>query len=436
MGASSHDIEQDNLLEQAQRLLADGAHLECLAALKANWLSHPQDGKTIELFSKLMKEAGRPELAVKLENLAKCLSIGTSELSHQKLGIQELFEAGFGLIDIRQHELAVMLLKHCLALAPHESIFNYELGFALMSLQRFDEAIPYFEALADKSADFDILLNLAACYTMTRRTNEAASVLVRLGQLNLDQEQLRELNHRKVVLKRLQTLPQKTILSTRDWLYVLYGSVLLRQNNKDEIINEDQTSISTMLAVLKGVLAGMGVDLEVIEYYGLQSRPLARALAELLEIPASSYKGPDRTEKALLAMTWASDIIGPHESFLPNADLRTIFAYGLTWNEPLPLVPEIIGCLGYEEPMPWRQATSNFPAINNDSNVLEEAEFDRAIDTIYKSILYHARDLEADPTIIHSVQEIVDYYSDKTSLLLIGNAATFPYRSEYTAELL
>ena len=189
-----------------------------------------------------------------------------------------------------------------------------------------------------------------------------------------------------------------------------------------------------MLALLKGLLDGLYVDFEVVEFYGSQSRPLARALAELLEIPFDSYKGPDRAEKALLTMTWASDIIGPHRSFANTEERRSLFCYSLTWDEPLPLVPEIVGCLGYDEPMPWRNQNSSIATADSVS-VFDEQEFDNVVESSYKSILYNARDLEGDPSMIHSVQEAVDYYTDKTSLLMLGNSSIFPYRSEYTAEL-
>jgi hypothetical protein len=303
-----------------------------------------------------------------------------------------------------------------------------------MSLRRFQQAIPYFEFVAGKAPDFDTLLNLAACYTLTRRAKEAQSILKKIDALKLEDEQSLEVGHRKIVLKRLENVNDKGHLNLRDWLYVLYGSILLRPGTRDQNTKEDALSIGSVLALLKGVLEGLQVDLEVVEFYGPQSRPLARALAELLEIPFDSYKGPDRAEKALLAMTWASDIIGPHKSFTTIDERRSLFSYSLIWDEPLPLVPEIVGCMTYDEPMPWRYRSPSFPNAES-ASVFDEHEFDNQVENSYKSILYNARDMESDPVMIHSVQEAVDYYSDKTNFLMLGNAATFPIRSEYTAEL-
>jgi tetratricopeptide (TPR) repeat protein len=425
-------IKGEISLSRARQLMADGALEESLSIIKDYWLANPDDGQAPELLAELLKDAGRQELAGKLEILAR--RFNSEGENGNAPSAQELFEAGFGLIDIRQHELAAMLLSRCVKLVKDEPVVNYELGFALMSLRRFQQATPYFELVASKAPDFDTYLNLAACYSLTRRIKDAQAILQKIETLKLDNEQLMELGHRKTVLRRLESVNDKALLTLRDWLYILYGSILLRQGSREQTIKEDPVSIGSMLALLKGVLHGLELDVEVIEFYGPQSRPLARAFAELLEIPFDSYKGPDRPERALLTMTWANDIIGPHKSFTQIQERRSLFCYGLTWDEPLPLVPEIVGCLGHDEPMPWRYRQPT-PFHQDSASVFDEHEFDNEVEDAYKSILYNARDLESDPGMIQNVQEAVDYYSDKKSSLMLGNAASFPFRSEYTAEL-
>lgn len=428
--ASSGEIT----LKRARTLLEEGALEESLAMVKAYWLEHPDDSEAAELFANLMQEAGRSDLSVRLENLAKTLPLQSTSQESAQTKPKALFEAGFGLIDIRQHELAAMLLDRCFALVPDEPVISYELGFALMSLRRFKKAIPYFENAAAKAPDFDTFLNLTACYTMTGRKKEAEAVLKKIENLELDHEQSQEAAHRQLILRRLDSLGTKSDLNVRDWVYVLYGTILLRQSTRQDSVKEDAASIGEMLALFKGLMEGLRVEFEVVEFYGPQSRPLARALAELLEIPFDGYKGPSRSERALLTMTWASDIIGPHKSFTQNSEKRALFSYGLTWDEPLPLVPDLVGCLAHDEPMPWRHSSSA-PLTSISTSVFDQEEFDNKVEAIYKSILNQARDLESEPRIIQSVLDAVDYYSDKASLLTFGNSSAFPNRSEYTAEL-
>jgi hypothetical protein len=301
-----------------------------------------------------------------------------------------------------------------------------------MSSKQFDQAISYFERALAKAPDFDTFLNLIACYSMTRRLDDAHKTIEKIEKIELDEEQLRELAHRKVVLRRLNTLSGKPQLSTRDWLYALYGAILLRPGVPQPAKKEDVASIGAVLAIMKGVLEGLRVEFEVVEFFGAQSRPLAQALAELFEIPVGGYKGPERLDKALLSLTWANDVIGPHEAFVGNSDQRSMFAYSLSWNEPLPVVPEIVGILGLDDPMPWNE----LGGFSDDADPLTAKNFKADVEEKYKAILSNARLLESDPGILHAVQEALDFYIGKEDLLVLANSKAFPRRSEYTAEVL
>jgi len=440
-----NDQETPLTLKEIRDLLSEGQTEKSVALLKRYWLEHPDDADAADLFSNLMKDSGRSELSDRLSKLAKRLSSeaeseevasegGQESQAKESLNAQELFEAGFSLIDARHHELAAMLLNKCATLVPEEPVVNYELGFALMSSKRFDQAAGYFERAIEKFADFDTYLNLIACYSMLRRLDDAQNMIEKVEGMPLESEQLRELAHRKVVVRRLRTLSSKPTLSTRDWLYALYGAILLRPGLQSASNKEDVASIGAVLAILKGVMEGLRIESEVVEFFGAQSRPLAQALGELLEIPIGGYKGPGRAERALLTLSWASDVIGPHQAFTENSDRRAIMAYSLSWNEPLPVMPDIVGCLGFEDPMPWNE----FGSITADaeSNPLADHEFKAHVEEKYKAILQNARDLESDPGILHAVQEALDFYVGKEDLLVLANSKAFPRRSEYTAEVL
>lgn len=408
-------------LAEARQLLDDGMLEKCLARLKAYWLEHSDDAEAARMFAELMSEAGRIELSTKLTRLTELLQEKEAETKpdpeNNDLALA-LFEAGFGLIDVRQHEIAVMLLKRSLSLMPDEPTVNYEIAFSLMSLSKFDEAIAYFKQAAVDGDDFDTVLNLSVCYTLTRRIAPAKEMIDKLATLAHDEDEQRELQHRKIVLKRLETMGNKATLSPRDWLYILYGGILLRTNPENESKKEDLKSIASTLLILKGLLEGLRIEFEAVEFYNPNARPLARILAGLMDIPFDSYKGPDRPDRALLILAWATDIIGPHQVFVEHLETRSLFTYGLTWNEPLPVAAEITGCLADETIMPW-----------------EEGSRSENIDDIVKKILNLARDLESDPDIIKETQDAVEYYDSKRELTVLNNWAIFPDRPEYTAEV-
>jgi hypothetical protein len=120
----------------------------------------------------------------------------------------------------------------------------------------------------------------------------------------------------------------------------------------------------------------------------------------------------------LLTLSWTTDIIGPHQAFIQNSENRSIFAYALTPSEPLPLVPDIIGCLAQDITMPW-----------------EGDKSPKDLERLVENILERAFALEASPELIQEIQEAIDYYHDKRDLLVFNNCKAFPNRPEYTAEV-
>lgn len=425
--ASSADL---HTLMAAQNLLDDGQLEQSLLAVKQYWLKHPDDAEAAALLSRVMNEAGRIDLSEKLERLSKTMHAEHTQLTTAsgddnagKLADSELatilFESSHALIDVRLHELASMLLERCIKLHPNEPVINYELGFSLMSQGKFHQATKYFEKAGEKEKDFDTSLNLAVCYTLTRRIEEARNMLKGLESLAEEDDEKKEIAHRKTVLKRLERMQTKSVFTYRDWLYILYGSILLRPQAEKGTTLEGPQKIAQMLALLKGLLQGLRVDLEIVEYYSTYSRPLSKMLAELLSISSDSYKGPNRPERTLLVMSWASDIIGPHRAFMENNYQRLIFAYGLPMTEPLPVTPDVVGGLMEHLQMPWAE------------NVHKGTNSDQMMETI----VCKAQSFETDPDFINQIEELVNYYDERRELLVIGNSSVFPERPEYTAEV-
>jgi Flp pilus assembly protein TadD len=379
-----------------------------IAAIRANvlWLENVDDEDLVELYADILQQSGRPEPANKVRNLL--------DNNDQALA---LFEAGFALIDVRQYDLAAMLLTECDKLTPDDPGVNYELGFAMMALGGFAQAIGYFEKAMKIQPEFDSALNLSVCYLLTRDLEKSKLFTNQLSALAKEDDEVKETTHRKIVLKRAESFAAKKVLTAQDWLFILYGSVLLKPHFNTATKPDDHKAIAEILLILKGFFEGMRQEIEVIEYYNTQSRPLARVLSEIMEITLDSYKGPNRPEKVLLVMDWASDIIGPHDSFIDNSDKRLIFAYGLPGTEPLPLVPDINAYLCSQDLMPWNDVT--------------KADADMHFD----KILDKARNMESDPDVIKAVEDLLIYFEPRKKDLVMGNSENFPDRPEYSAEI-
>lgn len=421
-----------DLLQQATDLLKSKDFAGSFLLVKEHWLLNPEDRQAAKLLAEIMKRTGKKELCQHLGKLANSEKTIVEDA-------QVLFEAGYRFIDEREPELAEMLLSRCANLLPDEVLVRYELGFALMQLRRFADALPHFEYLMTVESDFDTGLNLAVCHSLLRNLDQADKLLNTLESVAASPEEKKELSLRRWVLKRLSKFDSKHSMSTRDWVYSLYGSVILSDttpkdlSGKPRTLAADYVGIAYTLLVLKGFLTEMDVEFDLIEYYNPLSRPLAEALARLLNLSAEYYGGPDRKERSLLIMSWASDIIGPHQSFIGHNAKRSIFAYGLTTLAQLPVTPDIVGCLANECDMPWAAQLDKAelkPNAKPKVHPMNQVQT-KATDQIIRQI----SDMESNTEIISHIEYLVRYYDPKRSHIVLGNSATFAERPEYTSEI-
>jgi len=417
----------DETITKARDLLKDGKLDLCMTELKNFWLSNPSSPEAVELCADIMDQANRAEAAQAMTRLKEALEGGKEDderqLEHHSTAA---FEAGYHLIDSREYELAIMLLQSCLAQQPLDSTLHYELGFAHMSTCNYEDAIQHFQIARKNQDDFDTTLNLSVCFALSRKLKEAKDSVGVLRKLASTEEEKHELHHREIVIKRLERLQRKKQLTERDWLYALYGTVELHPSDSTAgtttpASKETFKSIAVTLQTLKGVLEGLSLVPEAIEFYNPDSRPLAAVLARLFDVQLDSYRGPDRPDHALLVMDWASDIIGPHEAFVRNAPNRSMFAFGLSRREALPVVPDIVARFTNQLILPWVERDGNVPETTPENAIPE--------------ILERAWNLESDPDILQTINDIVEYYNDKRELLVVANCAQFPQRAEYTAEV-
>ncbi len=444
-GVSQENIDE---LSRARVLLEEGRIDAAMAALKTYWLANPNSCEAVELCANLMDQANRAESAQSLTKLKEALESSEDEDENQLDRHPEAaFEAGYHLIDSRNYELAIMLLSACLATQPFDSTLNYELGFAMMATSRYDDAVDHFKIARKHENDFDTTLNISVCYALSRKIKEAKEAVTELRKLASTEEEKHELHHREIVIKRLEKLQKKKQLNDRDWLYALYGTIHLQPQDSTTSAtssagafslsplktpltssssapvraNETFRSIASTLVILKGVLEGLSLVPEAVEFYNPNSRPLAAVLARLFDTQLDSYRGPDRPDRALLVMDWATDIIGPHNVFVGNMPNRSIFAFGITKTEALPVVPDIVAKFTNNLNLPWTERDGQVPDI--------------APEDAIPQILEVAWNLESDPEVLRAIQNTVEYYEDKRALLVMGNCAQFPQRGEYSAEV-
>lgn len=407
--------QEKSPLEEAKVLFENGEYERCRAKLSEIWLKAPYDRAVIELFAELLSEIGEGESSKRFSKLVEKLKEPLPPYKHH----QELFEVGYALVDMRQFQLATMILSEIHQELPEDPLVNYELGFSLMCLKDFARAVGHFEKFKDKRDDFDVILNLCVCYTLLRNEAAAAEALAMLRPLAESEEEKLEVEHRQIVLKRLAKLSKKKTLNDRDWFFILYGSILLRPGKTLTAGKAEIKDVAASLAILKGLLSGISVEEEGVEFYSLRSKPMATVFGEMFGLPSDSYRGPDRPDRCLLLMSWTTDILGPHQVFIQNGENRGLFALAISPSEPLPVVPDIISYVSEDLYMPWEGKEQNA----------------RELEQFSKRLFEKLVALESDPDILKETQESIDYYLDKLELLVFNNHIKFPSRPEYTAEL-
>ncbi len=423
-------------IEKAGALLDDGKFDLCLSTMKSIWLNAPENAEIISLFSRYARALNQNELAIALERLAdKVKSAKTLDENPQ-----EVFEAAYHLVGQRYFDIGRNLLQKCLDKFPANNTVRYELAFAQMSLGQFKEAIGNFEQVVKLEEDFDTVLNLSACYALTRDLKNVENTIRRLEKLASDQEEKNEIAHRKMILKRLHFMASKKEFNKQDWFFVLYGTILLGYKAPSQantnvgpqvdafdvlVPNHNMKAIAGTLAVLKGVLRGLEIEPEAIEYYNTYAKPLAQVEARLFDLTVENYTGPDRPDYALMLMNSADEIVGPHQAFVENCDNRAIFAYSLNLDVPLPVTPDIVGHLGQIR-LPWDNDIKMSDDPEHSNKILAEA---------MPRILEIASHMENDAEVIGTITDTVLYYNPKLEMLSVQNSQKIHRRPEFTAEI-
>jgi tetratricopeptide (TPR) repeat protein len=401
------DTHKPGGLSKAQSCFQEKKYDACFFHLKDYWLKNFHDVQAVKLFSELMT-------ALEHKDLSKSFAALCTQDDKVTDDPRLLFEAGYRLIDTRQYELAGLVLKECAQIVPDDAALNYELGFVLMLQKKFSEAIPYLERSFAHEMTFDTALNLSACFALCRRMNDARGLLARMVSLAETDEEKAAVAEQENTLKRLEHFAGQADLDSRDWVYTLYGAVLLDEENTSSKL-EDHVSIARILILLKEFLK-QTLDLTAIEYFNLKARPIAECLAKMLNLTVQSYKGPGQPGKVLTVIANGDDLIGPHRSFLSIGDERGLFIYSLGM-EPLPLISELAGKVP-DVLLPW----------DNDK---ELTDFKANAEKLLQSV----SSLEKDEDLKAQASRLSSYYQKKESLLLWRNGRIYPERPQYTAEM-
>jgi tetratricopeptide (TPR) repeat protein len=430
---ASHDA-----LKDAEELLRKGDTTASFDKVRNHWLAHPDDMQAAQLLSRIVEKSGRTELSTILAALSQ---------SPQKLETdpQLLFDTGYLMIEERQFHLAAMLLARAVAACPDQPAIHYELGFALMSVKRYDDAIMHFEKVVTLDEDFDSHLNLAACYALTRDLEKTRHHIDRLlslsetsdtSKVGSKDEIQKELSNRKLVLRRLELMQQKPAFNLRDWFFTLYGAILLEDQSLSGLAQADAVGgemykVAEAVLAMRGCLEAVGLEFDMIEYHSTSARPLAEALARLIDLPVEPISDFSRTDRTLLIVAWGEELIDSFRMLNRNDGYRVIFAYGVPKDSPLPITPDIVAHVLARCDLPWHEELLEHQAKDLGPLSLP----DEAMAALVDQLVMRCSEIEGNPKVIRHCADLSDYFGPKKKLLTLGNQESIPERPEYTAEM-
>lgn len=435
---STRNSTMDDALKHAEQLAAGGDTVASFDKVRTFWLTHPNDARAPRVLAAIVKKSGRDQLADQLTRLSD-----SSDLLEDDP--QKFFDAGYELINERQFQLAAMLLERAVRLCPDEPVIRYELGFALMAIKRFADAIPHFEHTLQLAEDFDTHLNLSVCYTLQRDVEKSRGHLERLTVLaettdtsavGGKEEIQKELANRRFVLRRLELLSAKPMLNARDWYFILYGGLLLADQTlagmaHADVSGNEMHKVAEAVLSMRGAMEAVGLEFDMIEYHSASARPLAESVGRLLDLPVEPISDFSRTDRTLLVVAWGEELIDSFRQLSRNDGFRTIFAYSIPKESPLPITPDIVAHIQNHCDLPWHKELEEYQERDQGALSLP----DEAMAAIVDQLLIRCSEVESNPNVIRHSADLFDYFGSKRKLLIVGNQENIKERPEYTAEL-
>lgn len=295
------------------------------------------------------------------------------------------FNLGYVLVELGRYDEAIETFQQCLRLEPNDLATHYEIGYIRFMQNRFEEALYSLEfALRGFAEDWEVHNMRGACLLGLRRYEEALHSFGRALMLTNDPQIQATILDRVTTIERHREF--RHLRSTKDQLYADEGIVCLGSSQDDGLsVNEVQDyhftypDIGTTLQRFLALIRSSSAKLNVIVALDKLSLPLALALSEQLDLPLrrfSELKGDD-TPLLVLAVAREAEVLTLTMERAPCGTL--MFCLGLNWLRHSRLLPEITGVVARGAcSVPWeaelRRLRAEGAAADRITECLERAK--------------------------------------------------------------
>lgn len=259
------------------------------------------------------------------------------------------FNLGYVLVELERYEEALEAFSSCLSLAPEDSATHFELGLIYLSRGEYTQALNHLQLpLRSYPEDWEVHNLLGRCLLGLRRYDEAMAALGRslllAGTPYAQAEVIDNIN----TLERHREFRHLT--TVKDQLYAQDGVIYLGSAADDGLqVSETQDyhftypDIATTLQRLIALSKSAGWRFSAVVSADTLARPLAEALAELLDVPLRTAEQLGESDRILLVFAVAreAELLLLTIERLPCP--ATAFCLGLNWMRHSKILPDLVG---------------------------------------------------------------------------------------------
>jgi tetratricopeptide (TPR) repeat protein len=259
------------------------------------------------------------------------------------------FNLGYILVELERYDEALQAFGRCLGLAPDDSATHFEISLIHYARSDFATALRHLQLpLRSYPDDWEIHNQVGKCHLGLRHYEEAMSAFGR--SLLLANGPLAQVE----LLDNINTVERyhefRHLTTVKDQLYAQEGVVYLGSAQDDGLqVSEAQDfhftypDIGTTLQRLIALIKSSRWEFTAIVCADTLTRPLADALAHLLEIPLRGVDTLAPADRALLLIAVAreAELLLLTIERLPCP--ATAFCLGLNWMRHSKVLPDLIG---------------------------------------------------------------------------------------------
>jgi tetratricopeptide (TPR) repeat protein len=328
------------------------------------------------------------------------------------------YNLGYVLVELERYDDALVAFTRCLSLQPDDASAHFEVGYILLLRGEYTRALSHLQqTLQSYPADWEAHNLIGKCQLGLRHFDEALAAFGR--SLSLTESTLAQAE----LLDNIATVARHrefhSLSSLKDQVYAEEGVVYLgsAQDNGLQVAelkdyHFSYPDIGITLQRLTALAHSSGWRFSAVVPGDALSRPLAEALATLLTAPMRSIDELSADDRALVVIAVAREA----ELLLLTIE-RTpcpliAFCLGLNWLRHSKVLPDMIGITAHGAcSVPWEAELRGLRAAG-----AAPERLDACVEQSAAQILAAVRDTPPDPNLPRQIR----YYTRTHRRLNVG----------------